>query len=272
MQNLVNYAVKYAERGLSVLPMLNKQPLIKFADKPALKPDEVRELWKRFPYAQIAVRTVNFFVIDIDTAAAHGKDGFKSIEKYEHKDLLVPTLTQETSSGGRQMIYFKRLDTPMTQHIAWLPGVDVKANDNNYFIIAPSQIGNKKYKWLNSEPIVTPSKQLIDLINEKPYQASNYTPNQEYSTEKTATSNLFEEVIHGLGETGGRNSALASFVGGLLYRNVEVETAYELAKQANANTPKSLPQKEFEKTFSSMVKKEIKRREGVNKIGSKFKE
>lgn len=263
MKNLVNYAVAYAEKGLSVLPMFDKQPLIKFADKPALTPDEIRQLWNKYPYAQIAIRTVNIFVIDIDTKEAHGHDGFKSIDEYAHKDLLIPTLEQETASGGRQMIYFKRSDMDMTQHIGWMPGVDVKAHVNNYFMIAPSERKGKQYKWLNHNPIVTPSKELIELISKKKISQSSYNhSNYKFSDEKTATSELFESIVNGLGETGGRNNALASFVGGLLFRNVEVKTAYELAKQANNNTPKSLPSNEFEKTFESMVKKEIRRRGG----------
>lgn len=271
MENLVNYAVAYAEKGLSVLPMLDKQPLITFANTAPLKPDEIRKLWKQFPYAQIAIRTTNFFVVDIDTKKAHGKDGFKSINEFEHKDLLIPTLEQETSTGGRQMIYFKRPEIEVRQHINWLPGVDVKAHVNNYIMIAPSERNGKKYKWLNHNPIVTPSKELIELINERPESISDYKPgNYTFSEEKTATSELFEKIVNGLGETGGRNNALASFVGGLLFRNVEVETAYELAKQANNNTKKSLPPKEFERTFKSMVSKEINRREVINKIGKQL--
>ena len=271
MKNLVNYAVAYANKGLSVLPMLNKKPLIKFADQPALTADEIRTLWKKYPYAQIAIRTTDFFVIDIDTAKAHGHDGFKSIDEYEHKDLLIPTLEQETASGGRQMIYFKRKDIEVTQNIGWLPGVDVKAHVNNYIIIAPSVYKSGQYRWLNKNPIVTPSKELIELINKRPQSDSHYTGGQKYSTEKTATSELFESVVNGLGETGGRNNALASFVGGLLYRNVEVETAYELGKLANDNTSKSLPPNEFERTFKSMVNKELRRREMAYKIGFRTK-
>jgi Primase C terminal 1 (PriCT-1). len=81
---------------------------------------------------------------------------------------------------------------------------------------------------------------------------------------------LFESIVNGLGETGGRNNALASFVGGLLFRNVEVETAYQLARQANSNTSKALPDKEFNRTFESMVQKEIRRREAIKNIGSKI--
>lgn len=269
MKNLVNYAVAYAHKGLSVLPMLNKKPLIKFADRPALNETEIRSLWKKYPFAQIAIRTTDFFVIDIDTADAHGNDGFKSIDEFEHKDLLIPTLEQKTASGGRQMIYFKRKDIDVSQNIGWLPGVDVKAHVNNYIVIAPSEHRGKKYEWLNQNPIVTPSRELIELINQRATGTSHYVGKQTYSAEKTATSELFEEIVNGLGETGGRNNALASFIGGLLFRNVEVETAYELGKLANNNTPKSLPPKEFERTFKSMVNKELKRREIATKIGSR---
>lgn len=270
MKNLVNYAVAYANKGLSVLPMLNKKPLIKFADQPPLTEPEIRELWKKYPFAQIAIRTTDFFVIDIDTADAHGHDGFKSIDEYEHKDLLIPTLEQKTASGGRQLIYFKRNDIEVSQNIGWLPGVDVKAHVNNYIVIAPSTHKGKQYEWLNHNPIVTPSRELIELINCKPAGKQRYN-GQTYSTDKTATSELFEEIVNGLGETGGRNNALASFIGGLLYRNVEVETAHQLALLANDNTEKSLSPNEFERTFESMVKKEIRRREDVHNIEQQFK-
>lgn len=273
MKNLVNYAIAYAEKGLSVLPMLDKKPLITFADKPPLTVDEVKHYWKQFPYAQIAIRTIDIFVIDIDTKAAHGSDGFASLDKFnqEHPGLIIPTLEQETSSGGRQLIYFKRPDMDITQHIQWLPGVDVKAHVNNYFMIAPSERKGKEYKWLNHNPIVTPKPELIEMVNKKPVSKSNYNPGKyEFSDDKTATSELFESIVNGLGETGGRNNALASFVGGLLFRNVEVEVAYELARQANSNTPKALPDKEFNRTFESMVQKEIRRREAIKNIGNKI--
>jgi hypothetical protein len=62
---------------------------------------------------------------------------------------------------------------------------------------------------------VTPSRELIELINKRPVNKSNYQPgNYQFSDEKTATSELFESIVNGLGETGGRNNALASFVVG----------------------------------------------------------
>jgi len=258
MKNLVNYAMKYAEKGLYVLPIIDKQPLIKFADEPAMTVSEIEQFWQTHPYAQIAVRTVDFFVIDIDTEDAHGKNGYQSIETV--KELLPPTLSQRTPSGGEQMFYMKPSHGTVSQNIGWLDGVDVKAHINNYVMIAPSSRNGKQYEWLNHDPIVTPSQELIRLINKrKPaeYSRTNY----DLATGKTATSDLFEKIINGLGETGGRNNALASFIGGLLFRGVSVDTAYKLAQQANENTEKSLNEKEFDRTFNSMAKKEIRRRE-----------
>ncbi len=65
--NLVNYAVSYANRGFSVIPIgQNKKPLIKFAGKPPLTPNEIRKIWQKYPLANIALKTDKFFVIDVD--------------------------------------------------------------------------------------------------------------------------------------------------------------------------------------------------------------
>ena len=68
-------------------------------------------------------------------------------------------------------------------------------------------------------------------------------------------------IINGFGETGGRNNACASFMGGLLYRNVDPDIAFELAKIANNNTKDKLSEEEVERTANSMIEKEIRRRD-----------
>ncbi|GEA92744.1 DNA primase [Pediococcus damnosus] len=261
MQNLVNYAVKYASLGFSVLPMLGKKPLIKFADQPALTEAEIRKLWEKHPYANIALRTINFFVVDIDRHT-NGANGFKSIKEFNHPDYFRKTLKQRTAGNGLQLFYLKRDDMQIQQNIGWLPGVDIKAHPNNYVVVAPSFNKGKHYVWTNQEPIVTASPELVKTININNHSDS-YQPTDFKPTKKTATSNLFEEVVNGLGDTGGRNNALASFVGGLLFRNVSAKAVYELASLANQNTPDSLPDHEFNRTFESMVKKEMKRRNGA---------
>ncbi|KRN01443.1 prophage Lp3 protein 7 [Levilactobacillus senmaizukei DSM 21775 = NBRC 103853] len=240
-----------------MLPMVGKQPLIKFADKPALTPEQVQKFWMTHPYSQIALRTTNFFVVDIDEHP-DGADGFKSFREFEHPEWFRDTLSQTTAGGGRQLFYLKR-DTNMEQNIGWLPGIDVKAHVNNYVVVAPSERGGHQYKWENNNPIVTASPELVASINQRPdYKPSSLSIDYDG---KTATAELFETISKGLGDTGGRNNALASFSGGLLIRGVDPESVLDLAKIANARTPDSLTEREVIRTVESMVKKEIRRRE-----------
>ena len=56
--NLVNFALNYAEHGFSVIPIgSSKKPLIKFADRAPLTSTEIREIWQKYPTANIALKT-----------------------------------------------------------------------------------------------------------------------------------------------------------------------------------------------------------------------
>ena len=90
------------------------------------------------------------------------------------------------------------------------------------------------------------------------YDFSSFADNGYQGSSKTAK--LFEQIIFGWGDKGGRNNALAEFVGGLLLRNVDIQATYELARIANHNTAEPLPESEFERTFKSMLDKEVRRR------------
>lgn len=259
--NLVNYALNYAQHGFSVIPIgSDKRPLVKFADKPPLTNTEIRKIWNKYPTANIALKTDKFFVIDVDR---HGEaDGMESIKKLNHNEWFKGTLTERTAHNGFHFFFAKPSKIRIQQNIGFLPSVDLKAHENNYVVVAPSMLGDKQYKWLNSEPMKEPPQGLIDLIlaKQKEFkpveQLDGYKP-----TQKTQTTKLFEQIINGLGPTGGRNNALASFIGGLLFRNVDPNVAAQLAVLANDNTKDSLPIQEVERTFNSMIEKEIRRRE-----------
>lgn len=82
------------------------------------------------------------------------------------------------------------------------------------------------------------------------------------SGQYSITMRVINTLLTGLGDEGGRNVALARFVGLLLskYVNCDVPTAFELAKIANDVTEDSLPLDELEATFESIVKAEIRKR------------
>ena len=147
MASMKEYALKYQNLGFSVIPInpKNKMPLIEFADKPAMTASEIEAFWDGYPNANIALKTTNFFVIDIDK---HGKsNGFESLKKWKYLKLIEPTLQAKTASGGKHLFYFKRDDEPITQMIGFLPGVDIKAHENNYILVAPSATDKGQYEW-----------------------------------------------------------------------------------------------------------------------------
>jgi hypothetical protein len=261
MENLVNYAMAYASKGLSVIPCIGKKPLIKFADKPPLTADEIKKIWQKYPYANIALKTDKFLVVDIDRHE-NGADGFKSIAKY--RDLFLPTLAQKTAGGGKQLLYLKREDTKVSQCIGIVPGVDIKAHHNNYVIVAPSSNHGMHYAWINHRPIATAPRELVRWINSNSRSSSVDNPTFHTKPVHTSrTSKLFETIVNGLGDSGSRNNNLTEFIGSLFFRGVGDEEIYNLALIANSNTLDPLSDKEVNKTFISVQKKEYRRRRNM---------
>ena len=68
-QTKAEAAVQYAKKGFYVLPMFGKTPAIKFAHRQPLSLDQVKEYWQKNPNYNIGLRTVQFFVVDVDTDA-----------------------------------------------------------------------------------------------------------------------------------------------------------------------------------------------------------
>lgn len=270
MKKMLDFALMYHDKGLQVLPVniyvdsktgdLIKKPYVKFADK-HFNRDEVVEMWERFPTASIGIRTDKFFIVDIDINHNPNENGYETLKNYEKKHLLIPTLEQETASGGKQLIYFKRDDIAITQRIGWLKGIDVKAHPNNFFIAPPSVTPYGQYKWLNpKQPIVTPPRELIAEImrgNESnDFNARNYGNNRG---KRTPSTELIEMIAEGLGDIGGRNNAVTRLIGYLFYRGVDLECVYNLAMIANRNTLDPLSDKEIENAFRSIYAKEMRK-------------
>lgn len=270
MRGMIDYAIYYQQKGFSVIPISKdgKKPLVAFADKPAFTEHELRLLWKDNPDANIALRTDSFFVIDIDVH--NGVDGLKNLREWEHARLIPKTLQATTPSGGRHIHLKKPQGVSMAQNIGFVDGVDLKAHVNNYVLVPPSNNAKGMYVWdkvhsPTSGEMTEAPLELITVLQElKPayeYDASSFTSGDYQGSNKTAK--LFETIVLGFGDTGGRNNSLAEFVGGLLLRNVDVEIAYTLAKMANHKTVDPLNDKEFDRTFKSMCDKELRRRSGL---------
>lgn len=268
MTSMKDYALKYANLGFGVIPInpKNKRPMLEFADKPKMSEQEIVNFWKEHPNANIALRTIDFFVIDIDL---HGdNNGFESLKKWPYLNLIEETLQAKTASGGKHIFYLKRDDIQINQMIGLLPGVDVKAHINNYVLVAPSATEKGQYEWDLEKSkaggtMVTPSQDLILALKETYKKNNGYSgglkdlKKRTFSDRtRTQTTDLLETIAVGFGDEGGRNDKLASFVGGLLSRAVSDELVYELAKIANNNSLNPLPFNELDKTVESIIKKD----------------
>ena len=254
MKNLVKVALAYQAKGMSVLPLLNKRPLIKFADKPALTADEIKELWKKYPTANIALKTDKFFVVDIDRHE-NGADGFSSFEQLPG-ELFPETLSQTTKHGGKQLFYLKRTDMALRQMIGWQPGIDIKAHPNNYVVVAPSE----GYSWENKHPIVEAPLELVRTINQARItrgRTDRISEDLNLTRERNSTTDLLETIAAGLGDQGQRNKTLAALCGALFFRSVKPRLAYKLVNMANANSEDPLPQREVDRTFESILNREM---------------
>lgn len=264
MVGMVDYALHYQKLGYSVIPIdkKSKRAITKFKDK-TFSENEIRRFWHEQPDANIAWRTTDFFVIDIDVSVT--ENGYESLKEWELSQYIPKTLTATTPSGGKHIFLKKPKGIELSQDIRVKPGIDIKANKNNYVLVAPSNNTKGIYKWDKStEQMAEAPAEIISILqtSKQPKEPMSFTTDYSRGEFSSKTAKLFEQVVFGLGDKGGRNNALASFVGGLLMRGVDVDATYLLAKIANHYTPDSLPADELDRTFESMVRKEMDGRGG----------
>ena len=272
-KSLADWAIYYQSKGLSVIPLGNlngnagKEPLISHKDQPPLTAEQIKHYWGQKPDLNIGIKTTQLFTVDFDVPPHHKNDGFKSWNEHaELKKLLIPTLSFTTGTGGKQYVYFKPGKRQVKSRTSWLPGVDIRGDDNHYFM-APPSVNLKTgglYEW--DEPhqkIVTAPLGLVDLINGRQhYQQQSGFIETDYRklrpVGKTRVGQFLDEMALGVVE-GGRNSFLTSQVGYMLSQGAEPETALYWLKMANLNCEPPLPEQELMTIFNSILKREVQK-------------
>lgn len=251
-------AREYARRGFSVLPVHGKRPLIKFADQAPLTEEQINDYWTIWPNANIALRTIDFFVVDIDTKTAHGQDGLTSAEELKKDGLLIPTLEQCTASGGRQLFYKQVKPGTDRQIIALKPGIDIKGKTNNYVVVPPSTIGKGQYHWIdNTAKLQQPPTGLVELIKNYQPPTRSETPYGNNSASKKWTGIVLDTITSGAPQ-GQRNDHLTRLCGQMLYAGAESETVWELLNFANNFNEPPLPSNEVSHIMESILKRELR--------------
>ena len=153
-QNFIKYALWYASKGLSVIPVMEsgenvKKPRVKWVEYQKRKStvEEITEWWTRWPGSMIGLVTgavSGVVVVDVDVKDGLGNAGHEALEPYLPESLTTPIAS--TPSGGRH-IYFQHPGQEVGNHARRLPGVDFRG-DGGYIVAPPSQCNGAGYAWL----------------------------------------------------------------------------------------------------------------------------
>lgn len=155
--NCFEASLSLLEEGYQCVPLdKNKTPIISFKDVPITKKfiNKNRKEYERTRVLGMLCRGV--WCIDIDRGHKENEDGMNSLMKLEDiwSEIVTNaknTLVQKTPSGGRHIVFKKREGINYTQHIGYLNGVDIKAHDNNYFVLAGSVTQRGMYTHNNKD-------------------------------------------------------------------------------------------------------------------------
>lgn len=265
MENMLRFALGYARRGFDVVPLIpnTKRPMRKFADRPPMTEKEIMEVWTKTPNANIALKTIDFFVIDIDV---HGKkNGYQSLKEWEHVRTIPRTSQVISATGGKHLYFKKPIGFELPQKIAFLDGVDIKAHVNNYVVAPPSVINGSFYKWdmeksLDNLEFATATDEFVKAIKntagieEKPQDFYKGALKQFKGDgpKVSKVTQAVNECLKGLGGEGARNNTVASYVGKLISMGIEKEIVVVLTNIMNDKSIKPLSAKELHTTIESM--------------------
>ncbi|PTJ88609.1 bifunctional DNA primase/polymerase [Staphylococcus simulans] len=230
-------AKQLLKRNIQVIPLNKyKKPIVTFADIQITDEfiDRHKSLYQHTHVLGVLTRGV--WCIDIDINHADGENGFDSIKDIPYYEEIVTnaqnTLVQTTASGGKHIIFYKSAGINYGQKIGYLPGVDIKAHNNSYFVLAGSRTDKGQYKH--------------NGINPKMYQGNfekrifskqgNYTEQslEPYSIKKVLPTTSFEHLPNGKGGKG--KQAYQRIIDGQSeYRNNDLYKAVSYAVQCNVD-------------------------------------
>lgn len=224
-------ALSFLKKGYQVIPLSKKtgRPIIPFKDREITKEIIKSINWFDCDYA-LLMR--GMWCIDIDTHDMdeklsnelltmiktmgvdllsvlsterynNGLDGYSSLLKSEYKEELISnfknTFLEITDSGGMHILFKKRDGVDYSQKIGVLKGIDIKANDNNYVKIFPSD-GREvlqavkelpHYKGKFEEVIFKPKENFTTYFSGsivKPKSTGNHEGREAYERVATGTS------------------------------------------------------------------------------------
>lgn len=130
--------------------------------------DEIRRDFEQWPDTNVGIvcgEISGIFVVEADTLAGHGKDGFAALAGLEAKHGPLPATLQAESPSGSVHFYFRYPGFHVKTSASEIaPGIDVRGDGG--MVIAPPSVkpGSGAYKWRSILAIANAPDWLLDMV------------------------------------------------------------------------------------------------------------
>lgn len=240
--NGYEFALAALDRQIQTIPLTmnngSKKPLIKFKDFGNLDKAFIDSYRQDYQFATaLGVLCRGVWCIDIDVGHNETDNGYQSIKNMIFYDELVGngnhTWKQITPSGGMHIVFKKRAGIEYSQKINYLRGVDIKAHENNYFVMGGSVTPKGVYKK-NGLQAINYEGEFENRIFNLP---GSY---QQQIEEKYSARNVLSDYdfshVHTQGGNGKGKAAYQRILDGMSYnRNNDLFLAASYAKACNVD-------------------------------------
>jgi len=241
-------ALDYGRLGWSVIPIESrgKRPLIPWEPFQHRRTEalEVADWFRRWPDANIAVVTgVVSGVLVLDLDPRHGADA--SLARWEQEQCpLAGTVEARTGGGGRHL-YFAHPGEVIRNRVGLAQGIDLRG-DGGYAVAPPSvHASGEAYRWERS-----PETFLLAPLPEWLRRQISKDPSHCGHPPAHWRGLLREGVAEG-----GRNDAIASLAGHLLWHGLDPQVAADLLLSWNrVRCRPPLGDEEVMRTFESILR------------------
>ena len=254
MSDKLQWALQYADMGLSVFPLIpnRKEPATSHGFKEATRnKEQIENWWKYNPEYNVGIATgalasgEYLFVIDIDIDVSKGKNGQEAITEFEHEHGRFPTTAESrTPRGGRHLLFKSKAAVKCSTDL--YNGVDVRGI-GGYIVAPPSTVNGTRYRWINP-PIIAP----IAEADTKVFTFLSPVPKD--FDKRAASSSTFSmpETI----DEGSRTNSLIKLVGSLQSKGLSdeaIRAAVYSENDSRCNPP--LTEQELERTVFSALRR-----------------
>jgi hypothetical protein len=248
---LLEAARGYARRDWPVFPVKpgGKVPLTQHGLKDAsLDPAELAGWWRRWPNANVAVRTgadARLVVLDVD-----GSGGLDTLHELETGHEPLPATASVVTPGGGQHFYFAHPGGEVRNSAGQLgPGLDIRGDGG--YVLAPPSVGanGRRYEPDARIPLAPIPAWLLGLLR------------SAHGRKREPVDTWVQMVRTGLPQ-GERNAGMARLTGHLLHRDVDVRLVAEIAHLVNTRNRPPLHDDEIDRIVESIAGRELRRRNG----------